>query len=363
MDREAFSNLIYLASCVINGRRPCADGMDLDALYRIASHHALTGIIGYALEYAGVEHEAFRQAKAMAIRRAMILNAERKGVLEQLEQAGIWYMPLKGAVLQTYYPQIGMREMTDNDILFDGNRAADVRSIMEQRGFTTVIYDSEHRDEYHKLPICNFEMHRTLFFLSKNERILTYYRNVKARLIKDEGNRCGYHFSDEDFYLYMIAHEQKHYNWGGIGIRSLLDTYVFWNRFQQTLNGELLQQKLEQLGLVEFERRNRELALALFDQKPLTVEQEKMLEYMASSGTHGNKDNVIKNTALKSGSRIKYAAKRLFLSMDAVKENYPLFYRYKILLPFLPLYRLGVNRENAKREIRVLLSMKTREKK
>lgn len=358
MDIVALRNLIFLSSCVINRQRPCADGMDLDALYRVASYHSLAGIIGYALDYAGVEHEAFRQAKAMAIRRAMILNAERKGILDQLEQAGIWYMPLKGAVMQTYYPQIGMREMSDNDILFDASRAADVRAIMEQRGYTTVIYGSEHRDEYHKPPVSNFEMHRTLFAPPRNKLILTYYQDVKPRLIKNDDDQFGYHFTDEDFYLYMIAHEYKHYTWCGIGVRSLLDTYVFWKRFGQTLDKELLQQRLEQLGLADFERSNRELALALFERIPLTSEQEQMLQYMVLSGTHGTKENEIRNSVQNNGSLIKYTVKRLFPSMNTVKKYHPVFYQHKLLLPFLPLYRLFKKRESVKKEIQILLSMK-----
>ena len=32
-----------------------------------------------------------------------------------------------------------------------------------------------------------------------------------------EGSRYGYHFSDEDFYLYMLAHEYKHFSGSGTG--------------------------------------------------------------------------------------------------------------------------------------------------
>ena len=53
------------------------------------------------------------------MRKALLFDAERKGILDFMEQRGIWYLPLKGVVLKDYYPAVGMRQMSDNDILYD----------------------------------------------------------------------------------------------------------------------------------------------------------------------------------------------------------------------------------------------------
>ncbi len=46
---------------------------------------------------------------------------------------GIWYMPLKGAILHTLYPVSGMREMADNDVLYDSTRqgGTGIRSLLD----------------------------------------------------------------------------------------------------------------------------------------------------------------------------------------------------------------------------------------
>ena len=49
---------------------------------------------------------------------------------------------------------------------------------------------------------------------------------MKSRLIKDAGNNYGYHFSPEDFYMYMTAHEYKHYSSEGTLLRSLFDIFL-----------------------------------------------------------------------------------------------------------------------------------------
>ena len=53
-----------------------------------------------------------------------------------------------------------------------------------------------------------------------------YYQDVKDRLIKDESNSFGYHFEENDLYIYVIAHAYKHHKGSGTGIRTLTDCYI-----------------------------------------------------------------------------------------------------------------------------------------
>ena len=50
------------------------------------------------------------------------MDAEREALLDFFEKSGIWYLPLKGAVLNGIYPQYGLRQFAKNDILFDAAR-------------------------------------------------------------------------------------------------------------------------------------------------------------------------------------------------------------------------------------------------
>lgn len=45
------------------------------------------------------------------------------------EKAGIWYLPLKGVILKEMYPVYGIRQMADNDILFDFTYRKEVKDI------------------------------------------------------------------------------------------------------------------------------------------------------------------------------------------------------------------------------------------
>ena len=364
--------LIYLVSCAVNRVTPDAAAVssaDLEALFVFSCGHQLAALCASALRDAGINDSRFSQEWAKQLWLNRNVRMQRLEVLKRLEEAGIWYMPMKGVILQDSYPQAGLRQMSDNDILFDSDRAEDVREIMESLGFTTEIYDSEHRDTYIKEPAYYFEMHRVFFADDvPYEAFLTYYSGIRDRMLKDEGNRFGYHLSHEDFYIYMIAHEYKHYMWGGTGLRSLLDVYVYLRKHAGTLDMDYISGEMKKLGIADFEEKNRRLALKVFSPEffsaekisaaddvlnALTAQEREMLGYFITSGAYGTYEHTISN-AVESMGKFRYVLQRIFIPLRLVEKYYPFFYRHKMLLPLLPLYRLVKRREGARNEIRVL---------
>ena len=340
--RETMEMIIYLCICAVKQVTPeqkKLDSINLDLLYEAAEKHLVTAAVGMALENAGMKTHSFEQAVAQAQRKNALLDADRAKVLAGLENAGIWYMPLKGSVLKDMYPRYGMRQMSDNDILIDPERRADVRAIMEGLGFKTEKYEAAEHDVYHKKPVSNFEMHVYLVNGRSNAQLETYYLNVKDRLIKDEGNEYGYHFRDEDFYLYMIVHEYKHYIQGGTGLRSLMDTYVYLLQKQETLDWDYIRQEAEKMGIADFESGNRTLAMHLFAGEALSETEEKMLQFVFSSGTYGTEKNDAINQVREKG-RFGYFLARLTLPKKQMYWNYPILKKAPFLYPVMWVWRL-----------------------
>ena len=336
-------DMIYLVKYALHSKTPNRariDKMNLQELFQVCQTHYLTACAAYALEAAGVRDEAFSQAKEKAIRKNILLDSERRSILSSLEEAEIWYMPLKGVFLKEWYPRLGMRQMSDNDILYDVKYREKVRKIMTDRGFTAK-YGLESDDDYYKEPVYNFEMHHTLFRPSYNEKIFEYFDNVKKRLIPDEDSHFGYHFSLEDFYIYLVAHEYKHYTTGGTGVRSLVDIFVFVRKFHDILDWEYLKNEFTKLGMLEYEKSSRSLAIKLFTGKELTEKQKNMLNYYVTSGAYGNVNNKVKHNIDRygKGSKGLYIFHRIFPPMDYIKYHWNFFYRHKWLIPLLWIYR------------------------
>lgn len=341
--RAAVLDVAFLAACAVNDTVPDAERvgkMDPEKLFKAADRHMLTGITAMALESAGVRDDAFTQAKGKAVFKAAAFDAERGAVLAKFEEEGIMYAPMKGCVLKELYPKLGMRQMSDNDILYDDTRTHDVKAIMESLGFSAgPSFGRGVHDHYFKPPVLNFEMHRSLFGVGHNVKFVEYYKDVKSRLIRNEGSRYGYHFSDEDFYIYMIAHEYKHYSGSGTGLRSLLDTYVFLKKKGEGLDWSHIAGELEKLDISAFEEQNRSLAMRLFSGDELTGADIEMLDYIASSGTYGTWANRAKNQVARKG-RAGYLFSRMFLPLRTMKTLYPVLDAVPVLLPFCWIFRL-----------------------
>lgn len=143
-------DMIYLVSCAVNQQIP--DGtrvksMQYDAVYDLAEKHMLSACVAFALESAGCKDERSSRIIGTALRKTMLYGNVMNSLKKAFEEADIWFMPLKGAVLKDVYPKPGMREFGDYDILFDASREAEAASVMEALGFVSKPSGSH----YHKV--------------------------------------------------------------------------------------------------------------------------------------------------------------------------------------------------------------------
>lgn len=340
-------DLLYLVSCAVNEKQPdaarCA-AMDLPAVFELAHNQMLACTAAFALKRVMPLDAAWEAEQGNVMRRQILYRAEKNRVLQTLEDNGVWYMPLKGIVIRECYPNETMREMVDQDILFDAGKADLVRSLMESIGYTCEEFDVEAHahDVYHKPPVYCFEMHRTLMNHYADYALFDYYRKKENLLKKDSGNRFGYHMSNEDFYIYLICHMFKHYAGAGIGLRALVDIRVYLRRYGDELDRAYLAEELAKLKLVGFESKMRGLACKIFSGQPLSEEEERELYGMAESDSHGSARHQMANrlgNRDSAGAKFRYVLNRVFPPPDSLRVLHPVVYRYKVLYPFFVIGR------------------------
>lgn len=152
--KQTAYDMLYLSACAVNETVPDPEyisHLDLQKLFELCQYHSLTALVCTALESAGIYDKKFMEVRAKAIRKNMLLDAEREKICRFLEQNDIWYMPLKGVILKEFYPQIGMRQMSDNDILFDESYRKEVMQFMKNRGYHLKGNNGKHCDEFLKI--------------------------------------------------------------------------------------------------------------------------------------------------------------------------------------------------------------------
>lgn len=341
-----YQNLIYLLSCSVNGITPDTarvQAMDTEQLCRLAKYHSVRAAVCIALERAGVQDKQFHDAYKKAVRKNIYLDMERTAIISAFEEHGIWYMPLKGSVLKELYPENGMREMADNDMLYDAGKQQEVMEIMLANGYTAESVGESNHDVYMKPPVLNFELHTKLFSELHAEPLYRYYGNVKRLLQKDEDNSSGYHFSDEDFYVFITAHEWKHYSGSGTGIRSLLDCYVYCKFKGDKLDWEYIEKQCSKLEIDDFEKERRQLALKVFssDVLPeLSAPETEMLMFYLTAGTYGTFESSVKK-ALKKQSKAGYLLHNLFPDVKYMRRSVGFVDKCPLLYPVGIVYRWG----------------------
>ena len=148
-----FNAVIYLISCHLNGKeadRELLSHVSINDIYSAAVRHSLDALVTTALEAAGFSSPKASEKKLLSIRKNMLFDSARAEILARLEERGIKYLPLKGVIMKDLYPAVGLRQMSDNDILFDAAYRADVRDIMTDLGYEVKLYEHSNQDVYMK---------------------------------------------------------------------------------------------------------------------------------------------------------------------------------------------------------------------
>ena len=376
-------DMLYLSACGINGifpDRAVLGEVNEKELYRISYMHFLDALVGTSLKKAGIPvPQYWNEHISKAIRKVVLFDTERAKLFSFMEQKGIWHLPLKGIILKDYYPTVGMRQMSDNDILFDYSFCDAVQGYMESTGYEAVHVGVGNHDVYHKEPVYNFELHSALYSETHQDGWAEYYGNIKDRLVLTEGTACEYRFTDEDFYVYITSHAYKHYAGSGTGLRSLLDFYAYL-KAKPELDFFYIEKECKVLGIAEFEKRNRSLCRKAFSgevlkgmeslEHSLSEEEREMLLYYLTSGAYGTVERGIENRVKqyrKEGlkmAKLRYAWERLFPGYDTYKFYAPNV-KGRVLQSVVGWFRrmfivtfTGKRRRSVSREIRTVRKVK-----
>ncbi len=357
-----YNALIYIISCCLNGKRvekELLSHLDLGSIYSAASNHSLIAIVATALEDAGIVSKRASELKLNAIRKNMLFDSARAEICTALDKNCIKYLPLKGVIMKELYPAVGLRQMSDNDILFDPNYRSQVRDIMLSLGYENKHFGRSNHDVYMKEPVLNFEMHVSLFDHPALPLFNDYFSAAFDRAVSDGKSSYGFAMTDEDFYIFMKAHEYKHYANCGTGLRSLVDVYVYLMAKREILNFDYITAECKKLEISEYERVTREIALNVFAPEtakalvladrgegecPVSDYDAGFLGDYINISTYGSHETYLTNLLTRekksknstgATAKIRYILSLTFPKMEYYETVHPGVSKKKYLIPFL----------------------------
>ena len=267
------------------------------------------------------------------------------------EKNKIYNLVVKGAKTKTRYPDEVLRSMGDIDILYKPEQHKEFYNLMMNSLGYEDFQEGRKNDTYTKNKIIVVEAHRQL--VSTESEYIDYLNTVWERAIPCQNCEYTYEMTIEDEFIYNIIHLVEHFKQGGVGIRFIMDIWVYNNL---DMNREYLKQELENLGLFDFYVTMSQLADYWFGNGESTELLEKLGEFICSSGIFGNRENV-SAMAIEDGSKIKTIIKVCFPSYKDMTTMFLWLKKYPFLLPIAWLIRAFRSLTKRKNNVKVQLSV------
>lgn len=312
------------------------------SLFMLAKSHDLAHLVGYAIEQTGVEipeivKKKFNAEQTLAVCRYEQQNYEFTELCEGFERLGIDFLPLKGSVLRSYYPEPWLRTSCDIDILVkeeDLERAG--AFLTEELGYEFSLKKSNDVS-YFSVGGVHLELHYNLIESGAMDKGQALLSRAWAVAVPVDGWAHRKAFKDDMFYYYHIIHMAKHYTYGGCGVRPFLDIYVLRNfvEFDERAREALLAEG----ELLTFAKHAEHLSAVWFGGAEHTPITKQMEDYILGSGTYGTMQNRVAVQQARRGGKIGYFFSRVFMPYEQLKGQYSGLEGRKWLTPFYQIRR------------------------
>ncbi|WP_302162818.1 nucleotidyltransferase family protein [uncultured Fusobacterium sp.] len=343
--------IITLLRSVLNNSIPPEKPEDVsfEKVYSIAKYHNIANMLFYAINKLEKKpnSEIFKRWKERyykGISRDLIQKSELEKILNIFEKNQIKNIVLKGFELKKLYPKSDMRFMSDIDILISKKNAEKVSLIMNELGYKTMSYGKEKDDIYFKEPIMNVEIHNALFNIHY-KKYNSFFKNLDEMKNLISKTKYQYNFSNEDFFLFLFIHTVKHYLYSGIGIRIVMDIYLYLKAKEKILNWDYINNSLQKLELLEFFKIFNHFTKTWFeDEKESEIDIE-IGKYIFNSGTYGNTKNNRLNILFSAKeinikkSKVKSIFSIIFPSLEIMQISYPILKKLPFFLPIFFIIR------------------------
>ena len=260
----------------------------------------------------------------------VILDTRQQHLLALLRQAlkekGIPFAMVKGAYLKQDYPQSYLRFMSDIDLIIEPERKDEVESCIRDMGGVFHGYDGN--DAIFIMPgNVTLETHRYLFFRREKTGIVPC---SDWRYLDREKNEL----TEEGFALQMICHLLSNLCKAGLGIRYVMDLWIYRHRHSAQPDWEKVMAQLNAWGLEKVAQNVIALSEYWFtrnDGTPFFLPE--LEQAVLESSLYGKSGQGAINNMGMAGSKGAAVAHHVFLSREELHKRFPWSKKSDLLLP------------------------------
>lgn len=338
--------------------------LDWPRLYQLSAVHKLGAVVyetlwsvpgfcgGNAQLTARWRKETILQAASQAAKTQRLLQLTRA-----LEQVGVHYALVKGALCRELYAKPDLRPSGDEDIFIAPKEFLSCCTLFKRDGM--VQTDEENGPVTHWLDRqtgLHVELHTELFSSKRaSDRLLNecFLQQLDQTVSSSASGKTIQTLEPTYHLLYLICHAIKHFIAGGFGIRTLCDIVTFAERYQTHIDQKTLYAWLEKVkGRVFFDQvlaiGQTYLSMDLSGwalSKP--ADPVEILEDILDAGVYGQSSMSRRHSgalvlrAAEEGETRPSVIRAVFPPKEQLVGRYPILEKRPALLPVMWIRRLG----------------------
>lgn len=335
-----------MKSAVLRQPQPLPEGFEIQAALPLIRRHHIAALIYDGAEHCGLTRREPAMAKLFQAYCSSLLLSEGQEreiarIFRAFDENGIDYLPLKGCNMKALYPKPEMRTMGDADILIRLDQYSRIAPIMESLGFEHK-YESDHELVWENKSL-NVELHKHLI-PSYNRELYAYFGDGWSMAVPGGGSRWD--MTPEDTFVFLFTHFAKHYRDCGIGLRHVLDLWVYL-RANPDLDRNRVLSVLEKLKLRQFYENISRLLEVWFEGAEPDDRTGFIAEFIFASGSWGNMEQRVVSESVRimhrsgagAGGKLRYFWRLAFPGRESLQGKYPVLSRAPWLLPVIWLVR------------------------
>ncbi|MCB2300099.1 nucleotidyltransferase domain-containing protein [Clostridium tagluense] len=293
---------ISLLSAFINGREPQKKGdFSWEQVYKLARIHSVSGILYLMAKKFKEGHppdivllDKMKKDFNSTLVKSVTQDDEIQLIIEKLNESKIHHAFMKGFVVKNYYPVKEMRTMGDIDFLIKPEDREKTHTLMLEMGYEVGNADENQHWDYTKGTV-HIEIHTQIMYhnITNGVDYVSYFSDAWSH-VKRKSKGYTYELTEEYHFLFLLVHMAKHFDSSGCGIRMIMDVATYLIYFKNKLDWDVINEEIEELGLVLFSK-NIFILCKLWFGVEFPVELPKLDEsfykdlshYILSAGTFG----------------------------------------------------------------------------
>lgn len=348
MDIQKTGIITMLCNALTENNRPLPADFDWEALNSdLSQYKNLRGLLIRGANLAGIprSHPVIKELMIgflEDIRRSRNQMQQLQAVYDAFDAQGVDYMPVKGAILKTLYPQPELRMMEDADILIRTEQLPVIRQIMLSMGMEERRGDTNEFVWNH--PKLLLELHKTLIS-SQFGDFLDYLRNSWDFAAK-EPKGGAYCFREENHFIFLVIHFAKHYMRGSTTPKDICDFWVFRNAYPQ-MDEDYIQSELQRVELADFYNNILAVLDAWFRGAEFTAQAKLITDVVFQHGITDNTTSQWNHMILSQQgdahalgkTKVMFVLRKLFPTRFVLQGRYPILMKKPWLTPFYRIIR------------------------